>query len=280
MLLLVDLDGVVYRGPEPVPGVPAVLADRVARGDDVVYVTNSSIWHHTDFVARLEGMGAPVSPDRIVSGARATALYLAGRSPRPRLVLVLGAPGLVREMREVGFDIMTAADAAAAWKTNGHDSVAATAGVEAVVVGFDNEVDWARLVVATTAVRAGAHFVAVNRDPIHPTEHGLVPGAGALVSAIATAGAVEPVTIGKPAPMLLEVAAHLVGTPVTEAVMIGDSLTADIPAAIAVGARSILLLTGITTAALAAALPPEHRPTGIAADAAELAAILERMSRH
>jgi glycerol-1-phosphatase len=280
VLLLVDLDGVVYRGPEAVPGIPAVLADRVARGDDVVYVTNSSIWHHTDFVPRLESMGAPVSPDRIVSGARATALYLAERSPRPHLVLVLGAPGLVREMREAGFDVLTAAEAAAAWKTNGHDSTAATAGVEAVVVGFDDEVEWARLVVATTAVRAGAHFVAVNRDPIHPTEHGLVPGAGALVSAIVTAGAVEPVTIGKPAPMLLEVAAHLVGKPVTEAVMIGDSLTADIPAAIAVGARSILVLTGISTAAHAAALPPERRPTEIAADAAELAAVLERMAGH
>jgi len=278
MLLLVDLDGVVYRGPEPVPGVPAVLADRVARGDDVVYVTNSSMWHHSDFMARLERMGAPVSPDRIVSGARATALYLSERSPRPRRVLVLGTSGLIRELTEAGFDVLRAADAAETWRRNGKDSAAATAGVDAVVVGLDQEVEWARLVVATTAVRAGAHFVAVNRDPIHPTEHGLVPGAGSLVAAVATASAVEPVAIGKPAPTLLKVAAHVVGTPVTDAVMIGDSLTADIPAAIAVGARSILMLTGISTAAMAAVLPPDRRPTEIAADAAELAAALERMS--
>lgn len=83
MLLLVDLDGVLYRGAQAVPGVAAVLADRAARGDEVVYVTNSSIWHHADFVARLAGMGAPVSPDRIVSAARATALYLAEQAPRP-----------------------------------------------------------------------------------------------------------------------------------------------------------------------------------------------------
>ena len=278
MLLLVDLDGVVYRGPEPVPGVPAVLAERVAAGDDVVYVTNSSIWHHTDFVRRLESMGAPVSADRIVSGARATALYLSERSPRPRLVLVLGAPGLIREMTDAGFEVLTAAAAADRWVANGHDSAAATAGVEAVVVGLDQEIAWARLVVATTAVRAGAHFVAVNRDPIHPTEHGLVPGAGSLVAAIATASAVEPVTIGKPAPLLLEVAARLVGTPVTEAIMIGDSLTADVPAAIAVGARSILMLTGISSAAHAAALPAARCPTEVAADAAALAEILDRMA--
>ncbi len=98
MLLLVDLDGVVYRGPEPVTGVAAVLAARAAVGDDIVYVTNSSLWHHADFVARLAKMGAPASPDRIVSGARATALYLTARSPRPRLVLVVGAAGLVREV--------------------------------------------------------------------------------------------------------------------------------------------------------------------------------------
>jgi HAD superfamily hydrolase (TIGR01450 family) len=260
-----------------VPGVPAVLADRAARGDDVVYVTNSSIWHHSDFVGRLERMGAPVSADRIVSGARATAMYLAERSPRPRRVLVLGAPGLIREVVEAGFEVLTAAEAAETWRANGKDATAATAGVDAVVIGLDQEVDWARLVVTSTAVREGAHFVAVNRDPIHPTEHGLVPGAGALVDAVAMGSATQPVVIGKPGPLLLEVAAHSVGKPVTEAVMIGDSLSADIPAAIAVGCRSILMLTGISMAEQAAALPPGQRPTWIAADAEELAALLERI---
>ena len=76
LLLLVDLDGVVYRGADPVPGVAAVLADRAARGDDVVYVTNNSMWYRTEYVTRLADMGAPVDPDRIVSSPRATALYL------------------------------------------------------------------------------------------------------------------------------------------------------------------------------------------------------------
>ena len=109
MLLLVDLDGVVYRGAVPVPGVAAVLAARAVAGDEVVYVTNSSIWHHADFVRRLASMGAPAAADRIVSGARATALYLAEQSPRPRLVLAVGAPGLVRELRDAGFEVLPAA---------------------------------------------------------------------------------------------------------------------------------------------------------------------------
>ena len=278
MLLLVDLDGVVYRGAQPVPGVAAVLTARAAAGDDVVYVTNSSIWHHTDFVARLANMGAPVSPDRIVSGARATALYLSEQSPRPVRTLVLGAPGLVRELRDMDLEVVLAAEAAERWATNGRDMAAATQGVDGVVVGLDVEFSYARLAVAAGAVRAGARFVAVNRDPIHPTEHGLVPGAGSVVAAVATASGMEPVSIGKPGPLLLEIAAHRMARPVTEAVMIGDSLTADIQAAIAVGARSVLMLTGISTAAQVGSLAAADRPTEVALNAEELAAVLERMA--
>ncbi len=278
MLLLVDLDGVVYRGAQPVPGVAAVLTARAAAGDDVVYVTNSSIWHHTDFVARLASMGAPVSPDRIVSGARATALYLSEQSPRPVRTLVLGAAGLVRELRDMHLEVVLAAEAAERWTTNGRDMAAATQGVDSVVIGLDVEFSYARLVVAAGAVRAGARFVVVNRDPIHPTEHGLVPGAGSVVAAVATASGMEPVSIGKPGSLLLEIAAHRMARPLTEAVMIGDSLTADIPAAIAVGARSILMLTGISTAAQVGSLAAADRPTEVAVNAEELAAVLERMA--
>jgi phosphoglycolate/pyridoxal phosphate phosphatase family enzyme len=279
MLLLVDLDGVVYRGSEPVPGVAAVLAARVTAGDDVVYVTNNSMWYRADYVTRLQSMGAPVSPDRIVSSARATALYLAEATPRPRCVLVVGGAGLMHELRDAGIEVMPSADAAARWNANGRDAAAATEGVDYVVVGLDLEFTYAKMAVASTAVRAGARFVATNRDPIYPLERGLMPGAGSMVAAIETASGVEPVSIGKPGPLLLEVAAHALGIPVTEAVMVGDSLITDIPAARAVGARSVLMLTGISTAAQVAALPAADRPTEIAADASELAAALDRLAR-
>jgi 4-nitrophenyl phosphatase len=279
MLLLVDLDGVVYRGAAPVPGVAAVLAARAAAGDDVAYVTNNSMWYRADYVTRLSSMGAPVSPDRIVSSARATALYLAEQSPRPGCVLVVGGAGLVHELRDVGIEVMPSAEAAGRWTANGRDALAATLGVDTVVVGLDLEFTYARLAVAAAAVRAGARFIATNRDPTYPMEHGLMPGAGSVVAAIVAAGGVEPVSLGKPGPLLLEVAARAMGRPVTEAVMIGDSLITDIPAAIAVGARSVLMLTGISTAAQLAALPPAQRPTEVAADAGELAAALDRLAR-
>ena len=77
MLLLVDLDGVVYRGTDAVPGMPQLLARRAAAGDTVIYVTNNSRWHRSEYQARLRSMGAPVSPEHVVTAARATALALA-----------------------------------------------------------------------------------------------------------------------------------------------------------------------------------------------------------
>jgi HAD superfamily hydrolase (TIGR01450 family) len=134
------------------------------------------------------------------------------------------------------------------------------------------------LTVANDCVRAGARFIATNRDPVYPTERAVRPGAGSIVAAIEAASGVTPVSIGKPEPYLLEEAARAVGREPAEAVMIGDGLGTDIAAAVAVGARSVLMLTGVTTRAEADAAPPDRHPTAIAADAAELAAILERLA--
>ena len=267
MLLLVDLDGVVYRGAEPVPGVPAVLAARAAAGDDVVYVTNNSMWYRTDYVTRLQGMGAPVSPDLIMSSARATALYLRDLQPP-----------VGRVLSDVGIDVLPSGDAASRWLANDRDTAAAIGSVDTVVVGLDLEFSYGRLACAAQAIRAGARFIATNRDPVYPMEKGLLPGAGSIVSAVETASGCVPISIGKPGPLLLEVAAHAVGRNVADAVMIGDSLVADLPAALAVGARSVLMLTGVTTRAQVAALAAEEQPTEIAADAAELATALDRLA--
>jgi glycerol 3-phosphatase-2 len=278
MLLLVDLDGVVYRGADPVPGVAAVLADRAARGDDIVYVTNNSMHYRADYVTRLREMGAPVDMDRIVSSARATAAYLRERHPEVRRVLSVGAGGLDRELRDQGFDVVTAAHAATRMAQEGIDGVAAAGGVEAVVVGLDPQVTYLRLAAAADCIRAGTRFIATNRDPVYPTERGLRPGAGAVVAAIEAASGVTPVSIGKPAPLLLELAAHAAGGEAKDAVMIGDGLLTDLAAANAVGARCIFMLTGVTTKAQVEELPPEQRPAAMAADAAQLAAALEGMT--
>ena len=275
LLLLVDLDGVVYRGTDPVAGVAAVLADRAARGDDIVYVTNNSMHYRADYQTRLAAMGCPVSPDTVVSSARATAAYLREHDPEIRRVLVLGAGGLERELRDEGFDVVTAGAAATRLSQEGIDGFAAADNPDAVVVGLDPNLTYLRLVVASDSIRAGAHFVATNRDPIYVTERGLRPGAGSIVIALEAATGVVPISIGKPAPYLLEAAAHAVGREPSEAIMIGDAIATDLAGAQAVGARSVLMLTGVTTLEEVQALPEDQQPTAIAADAAELAKALE-----
>ena len=278
MLLLVDLDGVVYRGADPVPGVAAVLAERAARGDDVVYVTNNSMHYRADYVTRLRSMGAPVDVDRIVSSARATAAYLRERHPEVRRVLTVGAGGLDRELRDQDLEVVTGAHAATRMAQEGIDGVVAAGRPDAVVVGLDPQLTYLRLAAAADCIRAGARFVATNRDPVYPTERGLRPGAGALVAAIEATTGVTPVSVGKPAPLLLELAAHAVGQEARDAVMIGDGLLTDLAAANAVGARCVFMLTGVTSKAQVEALPPEQRPAALAADARELADALEGLA--
>jgi ribonucleotide monophosphatase NagD (HAD superfamily) len=104
-----------------------------------------------------------------------------------------------------------------------------------------------------------------------------MPGAGSLVAAVEAASGQTPVSIGKPAPLLLEEAARLVGVDPREAVMIGDSILTDLAAARAVGARCILMLTGVTSRAEVEALEAGRRPDAVAADAGELEAALDRL---
>jgi glycerol-1-phosphatase len=278
MLLLVDLDGVVYRGADPVPGVAAVLADRASRGDDVVYVTNNSMHYRADYVDRLAAMGAPVAADRVVSSPRATALWLAEQVPRPRRVLAFGASGLTHELEDCRFDVVSAADAAARAEAEGLDGFEAAGRPDAVVVGLDPDVTYERLAVAADAIRAGALFVVTNRDPTYPVERRLMPGAGSMVAAVETASGVVPISIGKPEPLLLLEAAHVVGADPRDAVMIGDGIGTDLAAARAVGARCILMLTGVTTRAEIDALPAAERPLAVADDSAELARILDGLA--
>jgi 4-nitrophenyl phosphatase len=279
LLLLVDLDGVVYRGADPVPGVAAVLADRAARGDDIVYVTNNSMHYRADYVARLSAMGCPVTADRVVSSARATALHLVTHEVGIRRVLVLGAGGLERELRDVGLDVVTAAHAATRMHQEGVDGWTAAGAPDAVVTGLDPTFTYLRLAAAADCVRAGARFIATNRDPVYPTERGLRPGAGAIAAALEATTGITPLSIGKPEPHLLELAAEAVGRRAGEAIMIGDGIGTDLAAARAIGAKCVLMLTGVSTRDQLEALPPDERPTAVATDAAGLAAALEAMER-
>jgi 4-nitrophenyl phosphatase len=229
-------------------------------------------------------MGPPPTADRIVSSPRATALYLRDHEPSIRHVLTLGASGMDRELEDAGFRVTRAGDISERIRgsgfegTDGPDGFTAAGRPDAVVVGLDPKIDYLRLAVVSDCIRAGARFIATNRDPVYPTERAVRPGAGSIVAAVEAATGVTPVSIGKPEPYLLEEAARAVGREPADAVMIGDNLGTDIGAAIAVGARSILMLTGVTTRAMVNAAPTAARPTFVAADAEELAAVLERIA--
>ena len=191
---------------------------------------------------------------------------------------MVGAGGLERELRDVGLDVVTAGHAATRMHQEGIDGWTAAGAPDAVVTGLDPALTYLRLAAAADCVRAGARFIATNRDPVYPTERGLRPGAGSIAAALEATTGVTPLSIGKPAPPLLELAAEAVGRDAREAVMIGDGLGTDLAAARAVGARCVLMLTGVTTLVEVEALAEDARPDAVAADAAELAAALDRMA--
>ena len=267
MLLLVDLDGVLYRGSAPVSGMAALMSHRESVGDIIVYVTNNSRWHRSEYLERLHGMGAPAREDRIVSSARGTALAVAALPQPPRRTMVLGGPGLERELSDVGLRTVAATAAGLLTKP------------DAVVVGVDFDLDYERLSAAASAVRSGAYFAATNRDPVFPVADGLMAGAGSVVAAVAVAAGREPdLVIGKPEPGLMLEAARVAGVPATDALVIGDGLRTDVLGAHAVGARCVLMLTGVSTREMAEALPAQERPTYIATDAAALAGLLDELA--
>ncbi len=267
MLLLVDLDGVVYRGTEAIPGMPELLTQREAAGDIIVYVTNNSRWHRSEYQQRLLDMGAPADPGHILTSARGTALAMAALPRPPRLTMVFAGAGLQRELEDVGLATVPCSYAGLAQRP------------DAVAVGVDFDLSFERLSAAAAAVREGAYFAVTNRDPIFPTPDGLMAGAGSMVAALVTASGREPdMVIGKPEPGLMREAAEVAGVAVEDAIVIGDGLLTDIAAAHAVGARSVLVLTGVSTAQQATALPADERPTAIAHGPRDLGAVLDRLA--
>jgi 4-nitrophenyl phosphatase len=268
MLLCVDLDGVLYRGSEPVPGVGSLLTERVAAGDRVIYITNNSFLRRVEYRSRIEACGAPLSTHGIITAVSAVAQRFVDEGYHH--VLVYGAAGFVAELREAGLDACRTAE------FDGPESLIAW-GVDAVTVGLDRESDWHDLAVAADAVRAGAPLIVPNRDANYPDPGRLVPGTGAAVAALEAATGVHATVIGKPAPDLLLQAAALDGSDIHDAIMIGDSPATDIAAANAAGCRSILLMSGVGAGVGALQindLPAAQRPTWVARDAVEMTSIL------
>jgi HAD superfamily hydrolase (TIGR01450 family) len=247
--LLLDLDGVVYVGPDPVAHAVEALRAAAATGVATAYVTNNAARPPEVVAEHLRSFGLDVQAHDVVTSAQAGAREVALRVPPGSRVLAVGGPGVAQSLAARGLvPVDSAADAPAA-----------------VLMGYGPDVSWRHLAEAAYAVGAGALLVATNLDLSIPTDRGIAPGNGTLVGAVVTATGVEPVVVaGKPyAPLVLE-SIERVGA--ARPLMVGDRLDTDIEAGHRSGIRSLLVLTGVTRVAELLAAPPSRRPTYLAAD--------------
>jgi 4-nitrophenyl phosphatase len=230
--LLIDLDGVVYTGSEPVPGAGELIREVRQRGLPFLLVTNNSTTSPELVAARLKTMGIEAKPGEVLTSGQAAAAYVSAQTPGARVYLV-GEAGLRQAIVEAGLEITE--NSAADW----------------VIAGLDRQFDYQKLTHATRAILAGARFLATNADALLPIEQGnVIPGAGTMVAAIQTATGVVPIVTGKPEPALFEHGLQrLGGLKPEQAVMIGDRLDTDVVGGQRAGLHTILVLTGVTTAA-------------------------------
>jgi 4-nitrophenyl phosphatase len=269
-LVIFDLDGVVYRGVEPVPGARELVGWLHERGALVRFATNNSMVARAGYVERLASMGIATSVEEIVTSTSATVEHLRRHAPEVCRVLAIGAAGMREELTVAGLEVTMAVDLAA-----GHDGGPLRETFDAVVVGLDPEVDYGRLAVAMAAVAAGARLVATNADARYPTATGFLPGAGSIVAALATATGVTPEVIGKPEPAMFVAILEATGISAGETVVIGDNPASDVIGARRAGCAAILVLTGVADADTAAALAVDDAPHAVAADPHEVRQLLE-----
>jgi HAD superfamily hydrolase (TIGR01450 family) len=248
-LVILDLDGVVYLGPEPVPGAVEAVNRLRARGTALVYATNNAARRPDEVAAVLTGLGIPATADEVLTSPQAAAALLADRLPAGAPVLIVGTDALAAEVAGAGLAPVSSAD----------DKPVA------VVQGYGPNVGWPELAEACVAVRGGAWWVATNADRTLPSARGPLPGNGSLIAALATALDRQPDdVVGKPAPTLFERAAQRTGA--GRPLVVGDRLDTDIEGAVRARMDSLLVLTGVTRPADLLAAPPHRRPTHIGAD--------------
>lgn len=269
-LVIFDLDGVVYRGSDAVPGAAELVNALRRRGTLTSFATNNSMATRRAYVDRLAAHGIAATLDEIVTSSSATVAYLQAHLPEVRRVLAVGADGLLAELREGGIDASPVAEAA----SDDWNGGALPEQYDAVVAGLDQQIDYRRLGVAAAAIRAGARFIATNADVRFPTPDGFVPGAGAVVAALQATSGEDPLVIGKPEPGMFQAILERTGVAAERALVVGDNPDADIVAASRAGIASVLVLTGVADAADAAALEGERRPDHVADGPAQVGRLI------
>ncbi len=249
---LFDLDGVIYLGPEPVPGAAEAVRALRDRGVRVGFVTNNAARPPEAVAAHLVELGVEADRDDVVTSAQAGARLLRDRFGAGAAVLAVGGPGVYSALEEYGLRAVESAD----------DEPAA------VLQGYGPDLSWNRLIEAAVAIHRGAHWLATNTDSTRPTDRGIVPGNGAAVDAVRTAVDVDPEVAGKPFPPLISETLRRLDA--ERALFVGDRIDTDIEGAVALGLDSLMVFTGAHGAAELIAAGPDGRPSAIGWDVGAL----------
>ena len=235
--LILDMDGVLWRGSEPIGNLPEIFSRFRARGWRITLATNNATRTISQYVERLGSYGVMVEPWQIINSAIAAAQFLHEHFPTGGPVYLIGEDGLVEALDRQGF-------------------YQSDQDVIAVVASMDRQVNYSKLRKATLFIRGGALFVATNPDRTFPTPEGLVPGAGSILAALEAACYVKPVIAGKPSPAMYHIALSRLGLSPTETLVVGDRAETDIAGAQAIGCRTALVLSGVTSPGEAHAWQP------------------------
>jgi len=252
--LILDLDGVLWNGATPIGKLSAIF-DRIRSLNlKVSLATNNATLTVEEYLSKLHGFGVNLEAEQIVTSAAATAATLIKAFPEKGAVFVVGETGVIQSLSDAGFSVITDAENSCP--------------VVAVVAGIDWELTYNKLRRATFHIRAGTPFFGTNPDATFPTPEGLVPGAGATLAALETAGGSHPVIIGKPSPLMFELSLERMRLRQSEVLIVGDRLETDIAGGQSLGSRTALVLSGVSTSAQAKDWKPA--PDLLAADLAEV----------
>jgi len=225
--LIIDLDGVLYRGNEPIEGAREFMAFLQREGVPFLLLTNNSTRTPGRYVEKLAKMGIVVGERDVLTSAQATALYLERIAPPGARVYAIGEEGLRAAL--------------------GEKYILTEEGADFVIVGMDSKLTYDKLRVATLLIRGGAGFIATNPDRTLPTEEGIIPGNGAILAALEAATGVAPFVVGKPEPAIFDLALARMGVGKEGAAVIGDRLETDILGGRRAGLMTILVLSGVTS---------------------------------
>lgn len=231
-LYIFDLDGTLYRGSEPLPGAAETLAELRRSGSMIRFLTNNSSQTPEFQADKLTRMGIQADAKEVLTSGMGAANYLVEHGLKK--AFVVGEPGLVEILSRKGI-------------TTPNENETA----DAVLVGICRTFTYDLMHQAMQQIRAGARFVATNTDATYPMEGGrLIPGAGSVVAAIQTCSGVDPVVIGKPNTLLVQMLLEETGTKAADALVVGDRYETDIVSGQDAGCDTLLVLTGVTTAAI------------------------------